>query len=253
MMTKAGIPRRSIAGVFSAPLRLVAFLCCLAATPLAGQTVQPLIDENVLQQPKNKAKGKVEYINDTLETLTVTLDTQSFTVSDTGNISYRPLDSNVHVKFSANSFRILPKQNYLVFYEASADSLPAWFVVYATFAGYKETTDEGLRIHLLLPHTIYLLPKEEPKKEDLVFKAAKYDPQAKVVTVRVENTGPVFCRVLEADATSGQEKSGSNGFPVFPHSERQIELPWAGKGDPTKVILQLQRFHLEQPVESASP
>lgn len=239
------------------PLQATCLLLCalpviLFALPSDAQTVRPLIDENVVQQPQKKAKGKIEYLNDTLETLTVTLETQSFTVSDTGKISYRPLDSNLHVKFSASSFRILPKQNYLVFYEASADSLPVWFVVYATFAGYKETTGEGLRIHLLLPHTIYLLPKQEPKKEDLVFKAAKYDPKAKMVTVRVENAGPVFCRVLEADATSAQEKSSSNGFPVFPHSERQIEFPWAAKGDPTKVILQLQRFHLEQPIESAS-
>lgn len=231
-------------------------LCALAiivfALPSDAQTVRPLIDENVVPQPQNKARGKIEYVNDTLEPLTVTLDTQSFTVSDTGNISYRPLDSSLHVKFSASSFRILPKQNYLVFYEASADTVPAWFVVYATFAGYKEKTEEGLSIHLLLPHTIYLLPKQEPKKEDLIFKAAKYDPQTKTVTVRIENTGPVFCRVLEADATSVQEKSSGNGFPVFPHSERQVDLPWTAKGDPTKVILQLQRFHLEQPVESAS-
>ena len=105
--------------------------------------MSPLIDENIVQGKKT-AKGEIEYVNDTLETLTVTLDTQSFTVSDTGTMSYRPLDSNIHVKFlPASSFHILPKQSYLVFYEASADAIPAWLVVvYATFAGYKETTAE---------------------------------------------------------------------------------------------------------------
>jgi hypothetical protein len=225
----------------------------LSAGPLGAQTVRPLIDENVVQEKDKKAKGKIEYVNDTLEPLTVTLDTQSFTVSDTGQMSYRPLDSNIHVKFSSSSFRILPKQSYLVFYEATADALPAWFVVYATFAGYKETTAEGLKIHLLLPHTIYLLPKQEVKKEELAVKTAKYDPGAKVVKVRVENTGPEFCRVLETDVTSLQDKSTNNGFPVFPHSEREVEIPWPGRAGPTKLILQLDRFHLEQPIEGAMP
>src|SRR5579864_9265447 len=107
------------------PLQAVCLFLFLGAFPLRAQTVSPLIDENIVQG-KKAAKGKIEYVNDTLETLTVTLDTQSFTVSDTGTMSYRPLDSNIHVKFSASSFRILPKQSYLVFYESSADAIPAW-------------------------------------------------------------------------------------------------------------------------------
>jgi hypothetical protein len=236
---------------WKAVLQTVFLLLC--ALPLRAQTVRPLIDENIVQERDKRAKGKIEYINDTLEPLTVTLDTQSFTVSDNGAISYRPLDSSIHIKFSASSFRILPKQNYLVFYEATADSIPNWFVVYATFAGYKETTAEGLKIHLLLPHTIYLLPKQEVKKDELVIKTAKYDPDAKVVTVRVENTGPAFCRVLEAKITSSQDESGSNGFPVFPHSEREVQIPWSGSQGPKKLLLQLQPFHLEQSIESAVP
>jgi hypothetical protein len=234
-------------------LSLKAACLLFFALPLGAQTVRPLIDENIVQERDKKAKGKIEYVNDTLEPLTVTLDMQSFTVSDTGKISYRPLDNSIHVKFSASSFRIPPKQSYLVFYEATADSIPNWFVVYATFAGYKETTAEGLKIHLLLPHTIYLLPKQEVKKDELVVKTAKYDPDAKVVTVRVENTGPAFCRVLEAKITSSQEESGSNGFPVFPHSEREVQIPWSGKESPKKLALQLQPFHLEQSIENAIP
>jgi hypothetical protein len=215
--------------------------------------VTPLIDENIVQGPNKNAKGKIEYVNDTLEPLTVTLDTQSFTVSDTGEIFYTPLNNSIHVKFSATSFRILPKQSYLVFYEASADAIPSWFVVYATFAGYKETTAEGLKIHLLLPHTIYLLPKQGVKKEELSVKTAKFDPQAKVVTVRVQNTGPAFCRVLEATVTSLREDETSNGFPIFPHSEREIEIPWSGTAGPTKLVLELQPFRLEQAIQSTAP
>lgn len=225
----------------------------LLVLPLRAQTVRPVIDENIVRDHDKKAKGKIEYVNDTLETLTVTLDAQSFTVSDTGQMLYRSLDSNIHVKFSASSFRVLPKQSYLVFYEAYADTIPSWFVVYATFAGYKETTAEGLNIHLLLPHTIYLLPKQEVKKDELVVKMATYDPASKTVSVRVKNTGPVFCRVLEADVSSLQDKTNTNGFPIFPQSERQVEIPWPGRLDPTKLILQLQRFRLEQPIQVSVP
>ncbi|HEY6349642.1 MAG TPA: hypothetical protein VI636_09555 [Candidatus Angelobacter sp.] len=233
-------------------LQAACFVLLSAITVLA-QTVRPVIDENIVQGPGKKAKGKIEYVNDSLQPLTVTLDTQSFTVSDTGELSYRPLDSNIHVKFSATSFRIPPRQSYLVFYEATADAVPSWFVVYATFAGYKERTAEGLKIQLLLPHTIYLLPKEQVKKDELVIKTAEYDPGSKIVRVRVENTGDVFCRVLEADLTAGQDKATNNGFPVFPHSQRQVEIPWPAKNGPTRLTLQLQQFQLQREIGSTMP
>jgi hypothetical protein len=216
-----------------------------------AQTVSPLIDENVIKGPGKKAKGKIEYINDSLQTLTVTLNTQSFTVSETGEMQYRPLDAGIHVKFSATSFRIPPKQDYLVFYEASADEVPAWFVVYATFAGYKERTDEGLKIQILLPHTVYLLPKGEVQKSDLVIKVAEFRPLEQKVLVRVENNGPAFGRVLEADVSStvAGTKVTSNGFPVFPHSQRQLEFAWKSGDVPKRITLHLGRFSLEQPIQ----
>src|SRR6516162_11818458 len=95
------------------------FFALLSGSFAFAQTVSPLIDENVIKGPGKKAKGKIEYVNDSLQPLTVTLNTQSFTVSETGEMLYRPLDEGIHVKFSATSFRIPPKQDYLVFYEAS--------------------------------------------------------------------------------------------------------------------------------------
>jgi len=224
---------------------------CLFGTLAAAQTVTPLIDENVVKGPGKKAKGKIEYINDSLQPLTVTLETQSFTVSEAGEMQYRPLDAGIHVKFSASSFRILPKQNYLVFYEASADDVPAWFVVYATFAGYQQRTEDGLKIQLLLPHTVYLLPKGDVQKSDLVITVAEFRPFEQKVLVRVENNGPSFGRVLEADVSSSAvaEKVTNNGFPVFPHSQRQVEFPWKSGEVPKKIVLHFGRFSVEQPIQ----
>jgi hypothetical protein len=231
------------------------FLCLLSLSgmPLAAQTVRPVVDENIVKGPGKKASGRIEYVNDSLQTMNVTLDTRSFSVSDTGDLSYQPLDSRIHVKFSATSFRIPPKQNYFVFYEAWADAIPSWFVVYATFAGVSEMTHQGLSLQVLLPHTIYLLPKQSIRKEELQIKVAEYRPEDKKVIVRVENTGPSFGRILEADATSGKAKTSSNGFPVFPHCEREVEIPWESSDGPEKVILRLERFRLEHGIGVATP
>jgi hypothetical protein len=221
--------------------------------PVLGQTVRPLIDENVVKGPGKSASGRIEYYNDALQPLTVTLEAKSFTVSEAGSLSYRPLDDAIHVKFSEMSFRVEPKQNYFIFYRAYADKLPSWFVVYATFGGFKEKTQDGFRIQVRLPHTIYLLPKEEVQKQELVVKVAEYRPAERKVVVRVENVGPSFGRVLEADVSSSRDKSTQGGFPIFPFSQRQVEIPWEGASDPAKLQLHLTHFKVEQGVTSAAP
>ncbi len=239
-------PRNSILGA-------VCLLFFLSVLPVLGQTVRPLIDENVVKGPGKSASGRIEYSNDSLQALTVTLEAKSFTVSDTGTMSYRPVDDAIHVKFSEISFRVEPKQNYFVFYQAYADKLPSWFVVYATFGGYKEKTVEGFRIQVRLPHTIYLLPKQDVQKQELVVKVAEYRPAEKKVIVRVENAGPSFGRVLEAEVSSAKDKSTQGGFPVFPFSQRQVEIPWEAASDPAKLQLHLAHFKVEQGVTSATP
>lgn len=225
----------------------------LSSMPVLGQTVRPLIDENVVKAPGKSASGKIEYYNDSLQPLTVTLEAKSFTVSETGDLSYRPLDDAIHVKFSEISFRVEPKQNYFIFYQAYADKLPSWFVVYATFGGFKEKTQEGFRIQVQLPHTIYLLPRQEVQKEQLAVKLAEYHPAEKKVIVRVENAGPSFGRVLQAEVISGKDKATQGGFPVFPFSQRQVEIPWEAASDPAKLQLHMTHFKLEQGVTGATP
>jgi hypothetical protein len=235
-------------GIFEA----VCLFVFLSVTTAYGQTVRSLIDENVVKGPGKSASGKIEYYNDTLQRLTVTLEAKSFTVSDTGDLSYRQLDEAIHVKFSEMSFRIEPKQDYFVYYQAYADKLPSWFVVYATFGGFNEKTEEGFRIQVQLPHTIYLLSRQGVQKEELVVKVAEYRPAEKKVIVRVENAGPSFGRVLEADVSSAKDKSTQGGFPVFPFSQRQVEIPWEAASDPAKLQLHLMHFKLEQGVISAT-
>src|SRR5262245_1530884 len=133
-----------------------------AAAGCAAQTVRPVINEL-----GNPAKGRVEYVNDGLTPLNVVLEARRFTVSETGEIAYRPLDADVHLKLSATSFRVQPQQTYYVSYEASAPTRPTWFVIYASFSGYTFRTAQGMNVRLQLPHTVYLLPKQSVEQSEI--------------------------------------------------------------------------------------
>jgi hypothetical protein len=234
-------------------LLAAACLALFLSGTLPAQTVRPLIDENVVKAPGKKASGRIEYYNDSLQPLNVTLEARSFTVSASGAISYRPLDSDVHLKLSEMSFRIPPRQSHYVFYQAWSDKLPAWCVLYAAFSGFRQRTPEGFMIQVQLPHTIYLLPKRRLQKGELSIVRVQYVPQTKKVVVRVANSGDAFGRVLEADAQGGRTKASGGGFPLFPRSERQVEIPWQSAGLPSKVVLHFERFTMEAAVQDAAP
>jgi hypothetical protein len=222
-----------------------------AAGLCSAQTVRPLIDENVVRGPGKPAKGRIEYFNDSLQPLSVVLESKSFSVSETGEISYRPLDSGIQLKLSTMSFRLPPQQSYTVFYEASADAVPVWFVIYASFSGFRERTAQGLRVQVQLPHTIYLLPKQTIQKNELTIVAAQYVPGDKKVLVKVRNAGNAFGRVLESDVSNGGARDTQGGFPLFPQSERQVEIPWTAGVNPSKLVLHLEHFTLEHSVSQA--
>jgi hypothetical protein len=225
-----------------------AWMCYLAAGASA-QTVRPLIAEL-----GNPAKGRVEYVNDSLTPLNVVLEAKSFTVAESGEISYRPLDPSVHLRLSVTSFRLQPQQSFYVFYEASSDSSPAWFVLYAAFSGFPFRTQQGMNVRLELPHTVYLLPKHASiDKGQVVVNRADFVAAEKKLVVEVENTGDNFGRVQQTLVSFGRKKQEAPGFPVFPHSKRIVEIPLDGDEIPQGVSLQFPNFKIEEAVPVRSP
>jgi hypothetical protein len=216
-----------------------------------AQTVRPVISEL-----GNPAKGRVEYVNDSDTPLNVVLEAKSFTVSEKGDVEYRPLDSNIHLKLSATSFRVQPKQTYYVFYEASAPPSPQWFVIYASFSGFAFRTAQGMNVRLQLPHTVYLLPKQRPEKADVRVLRAELDEDHEKVLLEVENTGDNFGRVLQTQLANGRKKQEGPGFPIFPHSKRILEVPLDEKSArdsvPTAVSLQFENFKIEEKLQVKS-
>jgi hypothetical protein len=194
------------------------------------------------------AKGRVELTNDSTAPLTVIVSPKSFEVSETGEISYGPLSADIHLKLSAMSFRIAPKQSYYVFYEAKADKLPAWFVIYFEFSGFPLRDHSGLNMQVELPHTVYLLPKQAFKREDLDV-SAKFDSASKKVIVTTLNKGTTVGRILTTEAQGHGQKAQGVGFPTYPGKKRIVELPWEGDTTPEKVVLNLEGFKVETAVE----
>src|SRR5215471_12262952 len=234
-------------------VRLLAAGCCvfaLGALCLA-QTVRPLINE--LGDP---AKGRVEYVNDTLTPLNVVLEPKSFSVSETGEISYRPLDADVHLKLSTSSFRVQPQQTFYVFYEASSPKSPTWLVIYASFSGYTFKTAQGMNVRLQLPHTVYLLPKQSVEQPEIHINRAELHTADNKVVIEVENTGDNFGRVLDTQLVYTKKKQAAPGFPLFPHSKRVLEVALQEKAEgenvPVDVSLELSKFKVGQKLQRVS-
>ena len=223
---------------------LAAFSFLVAAGSLPAQTVRPVVNEL-----GNPAKGHVEYVNDGYTPLNVVLETKSFSVSDTGDITYRPLDPDLHVKLSTTSFRIQPQQTYYVYYEATSPKSPSWFVLYAAFSGFNFKTAEGLSVRLQLPHTVYLLPKQSAEQPEIRINRAELNTDDNKVLLEVENTGDNMGRVLETHIAYSKTKQDAPGFPIFPHGKRIMEVPLEakpGEDASVEVSFQFAKFKVEQ-------
>jgi len=236
---------RSVAGV-------VCVVLFIATAASWAQTVSPVIAEL-----GNPTKGRVEYVNDSLTPLNVVLEAKSFTVSETGEISYRPLDPDIHLKLSTSSFRIQPQQTYYVFYEASSPQSPAWLVIYAAISGFPFRTAQGMNVRLELPHTVYLLPKRSVEKPDVHIERAELSREENKILLEVENTGDYFGRVLETQLVYPRKKQEAPGFPIFPHSKRIVEVELEAKAEdddvPVDFVLQFQDFKVEGKLQNRTP
>lgn len=220
--------------------------CCLtlggwaAVSPVAAQSVSPPIAEY-----QEKARSSFQLHNGSLFPLTVVLEVRSFSVTEAGEVVDLPLDTTrVRVKLSAMSFRIPPRGSYRVFYEADADSLPAWFNILSAMSGAR--TDEGLNVRLLLPHVVYLNQKRPLQRREVGIGAFELDPSTRKMRIQLENLGPHLARVLQVNVTDGQTTSEpTGGFPLFPYSRRWTEVPWDGTGLPNRLSVRFARFTLD--------
>jgi hypothetical protein len=211
--------------------------CCV---PVAAQTVSPPVAEH-----QERARSSFQLSNGTIFPLVAVLEVRGFRVTEAGEVVDAPLDTGrVHVKLSATSFRIPPRGTYTVFYEATGDSLPAWFVISSALSGAR--TDNGLNVRIILPHVVYLNQKRPVRREDIVVRRVELDAAANRARVLLENTGDNLGRAHELSLANAKNESRSSaGFPMFPHFRRWVEIPWDLPEPPVRAKLRFAKFSLD--------
>ena len=206
-----------------------------------AQTIEPVVVEY-----KGKASGRFEITNHGLAPMAVILEPRSFSVGLDGRAIYRPLDPTTHVDLSTMSFRIAPQQSYYVFYKAHADTLPAWFTVYADLASTQK--EDGLKLRIMLPHTVYLYQPKPISKNAIHIQQAAFMTHADTVICDLDNTSSSLVRVQNVLAVGGKASAQANGFPLLPHSQRHLEIPWKQKNPPSYVLLRFPHFVVKEPL-----
>jgi len=211
-----------------------------AAAPAFAQTVSPPIAEY-----QERARSSFQLSNESIFPLNVVLEVRGFEVTEQGEVVDAPFDSTrVQVKLSAMSFRIPPRGSYTVFYEARADSLPAWFNILSAISGAR--TDAGLNVRILLPHVVYLNQKLPLRRDEVTVRSFVADTARKRVRVQLQNTGPNLGRVLQISAGRGKAQSpAAAAFPLFPGMVRWAELAWPGDSLPDRVTVKFAKFTLD--------
>jgi hypothetical protein len=218
----------------------VAALVCAAAPPLPAQSVSPPIAEY-----QERARSSFQLLNSSIFPLSVVLEVRGFRVTEQGEVQDAQLDtSKVRVKLSAMSFRIPPRGTYTVFYEATADSLPAWFTIMSAMTGAR--TENGLNVRILLPHVVYLNQKAPLRKDEVAIRRFERDSASGKLRVQLENLGAHLGRVQQVTAAAGKVTSGpSAGFPLFPHMIRWADVDWPGPGTPERLTVRFAKFAMD--------
>jgi hypothetical protein len=224
-----------------------AALAAAACGPLVAQTVSPPVAEY-----PGKARSSFQLINGSIFPLTAVLEVKGFDITDRGDVVEVPLDTaRLRVRLSASSFRIAPRSTYTVFYEATGDSLPAWFQIVAALSGAR--TDSGINLRILLPHVVYLNQKAPLRKESVVLHRFEVDPATRTARALLENTSPDLGRVLELafDSPAGDARSCS--FPLLPGHRRWVELDWNRPAPPNRLTFRTGRFSVDTALMAAPP
>jgi hypothetical protein len=210
-------------------------------SPASAQTVSPIIVEAT-----GKVSGKFELTNDTLQPMAVVLEPKSFDLGPDGLGVFRPLDAGIHLQLSNTSFILQPKESYYVFYKASADKVPAWFTVYAVFESIQK--GPGLKVRIMLPHTVYLYQKKPLGRDAIRVNQAIYDKRHDKIICDLENSSLSLIRASSTHGVGNKADVVSGGFPLLPNSPRHLEIDWKQKNPPTYLLLHFPHFDIKEPL-----
>jgi hypothetical protein len=215
-------------------------IIALAPGAVRAQTVSPPIAEY-----QQRARASFQLSNGSIFPLTVVLEPHGFDVTENGEVVAVPFDTaRVRIKLSATSFRMQPRSTYTVFYEAVADSAPAWFTISSAMSGAR--TDNGLNLRIILPHVVYLNQKQPLRKDEVAVRRLELNTETKKARVLLENLSPHLGRVLEFSLATAKGQSRSTGaFPLLPGHRRWAEVDWDLDQPPARVTARFAKFSID--------
>jgi hypothetical protein len=199
-------------------------------TRLASQEVGPPVAEY-----RGRGVGTFEVRNNRLAPMTVVIEPFGFVQDSLGAISYVPFDATrIKLRLSTMSLRLQARSAMVVSYEASADTLPAWFVITSTFHG---THRQGVNYNFQFPHVVYLHQKASVRTEDVRISDLSVDGTEKQARFRIANASRWMTRCGQGTLSVGGARSSIPAFPLFPQFARWVTVPWLHAEPPTKVRL----------------
>jgi hypothetical protein len=229
--------------------RLGRALCLTVAValPVAAQSVDPPFAVH-----QGRARSSVLITNPSLQPLAFVIEPLTFDIAACGDLGLAPIDTaRIRLSLSAMSGRIPAKQTRRIFYEARADSLPAWFALKIAFGPARR--DSGMAMRLEMTHFVYLMQEAPVLPEEIVASEARFDPVRNRLTIRVENRGPKLTRLHSVGLVDADgEERAVEACPLLPHHARDFDFPWSAPLPPRSVRLRFPGFVIERPVRPPS-
>ncbi|MCL2661435.1 MAG: hypothetical protein FWD64_13085, partial [Acidobacteriaceae bacterium] len=102
-------------------MMIAALLVLVWCASSVAQTISP-----VSSKFTGRGKGDLTLTNNSLVPVNVSLEAVNFQLGTDRKIVRSQLDPHTHVKFSKSGVRIGPKDSVHVYFDASADTYPAW-------------------------------------------------------------------------------------------------------------------------------
>jgi len=214
---------------------------------LAAQTISPVSSVFV-----GGGKGDLVLTNNSLDPMIVTMEVVNFQVGDGKKIVRSKLDPHTHIKLSKSGLRIAPQDKAHVFFDASADTYPAWCMIYATFR--QEKRHPGFNMVMQLGHPVYMYQKESIKQGDVAIQTATYNPATHKLMVAIENNGDKLARPFLSFPQLRDSQYKLRFLPVFPHTTTSADFDLSMVDVMRNVVVdqllvEFDHFKLSSPVK----
>ncbi len=233
--------------------RVVGFVLALAAVTsdiVSAQSIEPPI---VTLEGRAK-HGQLVIANGSLFPLSFVLEPLSFVIGPSGELVLLPLDTaRIHLRLTAMSGRVPPRQRQRIAYAVTADSLPSWFAIVVSFN--EAAPIGGLVVRLQMTQIVYLNQRGAATAADIALEGVTFDSLSGVVRARIVNHSAKLTRLSSLRLVTADGRSFAvDAGPIFPNHTTEFVHRWTERGVPTTAVAAFTGFSLSSAIgRAASP